>query len=175
MSQKESSSEDTPVLLLKARSVKMAPSPYMQTQILAELRASTQKSEQFLWYRRLALLCTPILMAVIFWSAQKTQEIYLAPAHQAVAIKVDVKVADGVEIAMAEIELPEGVRFNSATHPEINSQRILTLQWKSDSSKLTKLPFAVKSEDLGVKTIKVKFYDQKSHLNQEQLVQVKFI
>lgn len=166
---------DAAEVLVKARNIKFEPSPYMKTRILATLREKNQRTQKFVWYRNIAFLAAPIMIILLVLTLRLTQDIHIAPAYQAVAIKVDIQKADEVEIAMAEIELPEGVIFYSQAHPQINEQKTLSLDWSKIGAKITSLPFAVKANVLGEKKIKVRFFDKNKQLFQEQIIKLKFI
>lgn len=178
MSHDEKNSEASEVLV-KARSIKFEPSPYMKTRILAQLRENLtekkQRTQKFVWYRNIAILSVPVTIVLLVLTLRLAHDVHIAPAYQALAIKVDIQKADEVEIAIAEIELPEGVTFYSQAHPQINTQRTLSLDWNKMGPKISSLPFAVKANVLGEKKIKVRFFNKNKQLFQEQIIKFKFI
>jgi hypothetical protein len=147
-------------LFEQARGLTYEPSPYLETRVLAELRERKHRHSSLLFWKQVALAastaCLALFIYVTFFTGNGA---YNAQVNQAVAVRIELVKTLSSEIALAQIDLPEGVRFYSRRHPELQDQRQLTVAWESLKGK-SHLPFVVKADTAGIRTVRVSFYDR---------------
>lgn len=158
----------------KARSLTYEPSPYFETRVLAELRDRKSRQHGLIFWKRVAFAASTACLAVFLYVYLFVgTTIYNAEIHQAVAIRVELaKPAEG-EIAFAQVDLPEGLRFYSQRHPELQNQKQLQIAWDSIKDKKF-LPFVVMADHTGIQIVTVSFYDSENALVAKKTLRIRF-
>ncbi|MCM2321998.1 MAG: hypothetical protein NDJ90_01920 [Oligoflexia bacterium] len=153
------------------------PSPFLKTRVLAELREQRRqrsvRSVWALWKPALGFSAAAALMLVLWTGREARGPVFPATAGQPVAVKVDMKEWGGQKVASAKVELPRGVRFYSRSFPAIEQKSTLDLAWKEDGAPGA-LPIVVKADENGLKTVRVKFFDEGKKLVGERLLKIRF-
>ncbi|MCM2276690.1 MAG: hypothetical protein NDJ89_01280 [Oligoflexia bacterium] len=152
-------------------------SPFMKTRVMARLReeerAKAGWSLSTFWKPALASSAAAALL-VIVWNGREAQgPVFPATAGQPVAVKVEMPEKSARKVVFAQVELPRGVRFYSKSFPAIGEKTSLDLAWK-ESPAPSALPIIVKAEEKGIKTVKVKFFDDDRKLIGERQLKINF-
>jgi hypothetical protein len=165
-------------LFIAANTAVPEASPYTRTRVLAELnsRADSETREhrrRVTFWRGLSLASTfaAIVFAVLLTTTK--QEIFKVQLGQPILVEVNVKNANAFDVAMAEIELPEGVYIYSVAHPEMTGLRKVSVAWSPDKADAA-FPFVVKSDVVGKQKIKIRFYNNKNELAEEKIMILQF-
>jgi hypothetical protein len=90
-------------------------------------------------------------------------------------VRIDVRPLRGLEIAQAEIDLPEGVVFRSKSNPELDGKRHATVAWNTPSAGETHFPFIIEGDTDGLRKVTVKFFAKNKRLLAQRTVSLKFV
>lgn len=148
---------------------------YLKTRVLAHLETDAKQIKSLFFWKVLSLSSLASLALVIFFGISLLKKNNSADvfAKQAYVIHVDFNQMDQQQVAEAEIELPEDVRFVSS-NKDVQRERRLKLPVSVKNLGRGKLPFVVTSDFSGEKAIKVRLLNEKDELVREQILRVKF-
>ncbi len=150
-------------------------SPYLKTRVLAELDAKKRHQTVVFW-KRTAIASTAslflLIVALLFMFNREPSEGFNAFTGQPLLVKVSISDIKDYNVAYAEVELPEKVTFYSKTNLDVMGARSLTL-FNEPSDK--DLPFVIRSEEKGVKEVKVTLYDDSDQVILEKKINIKFV
>jgi hypothetical protein len=159
-------------IFAEAQKTELAPSAFLKTRILANIRG-LQMEKQNRIFKRFAFaapIAAIILVLLIIFIPESGMQIM---TNQNVLVKIEIKEIGSLDIAYAEIDLPDGVTFYSVRHPEINSQQNITIAW-TPQTETSKLPFIINAKTAGKKAIKIKFFDDNNNLVKEKSLNINF-
>lgn len=147
----------------------------LKTRVLAELRErrATRKARFWKWAAILSPVTSAAVAAVVWLGLQQQPSAFEAAVNRNILVKIEVADLRSEQIAFAEIELPDGVRFESSTYPELREKRSLVLAW-SGSLEQASLPLVVRASDTGLKSVKVRFLNKERQTVEEKTVKIRF-
>jgi hypothetical protein len=148
--------------------------PYLETRVLAQLRERRKQGSSLIWWKRLAIGTSSFsalaVALLVVWFVRGTT--YEAFVDQPFVVRIELKDLNQDKIAKARIELPAGVHFDIEQYPELKDQKTLTLHWtKQDASSV--FPFVLSATEAGVKTVKVKFFNDRDDVVAERVFNLK--
>lgn len=159
-------------ILESAKNVNLPTSaPFMKTRVLAilEERKNAKKMLFWKWIGFLSPVASVVAFVLFTYVSTPT---FTADIMQPVMVKVELKQASDIEVAFAEIELPEGVFFYSAKFPELKDKRSIRVAWSA--LKANELPLVVSSNHTGKKTIQINLKGQDENKVGEKKIQILF-
>jgi hypothetical protein len=165
--------EDLKGLFQKVESVSVELDPFLETRVLANWR-SRDTGKGLLFWKRLALgasACSLILllgMGTLLLRAVHPE----AYVGEPFAVRLDVKDLAKHSIARAQIRLPAGVAFEIDDYPELRESQELNLTW-NNRGETQFVPFLLKASESGLKTVVIRFFDEKNALVAEKSLSVK--
>lgn len=142
----------------------LSPSPYLKTRVLARLEERKETGRKLLFWRFAA--AAGVVLAVLFALLPLNKQ---EKFDSGVGTPFAVRVETGGQIAVIELELPEGLEFYSAKHPEISGLRSLRVAAGEKRS----IPFVLKSDRAGEAEVKVRFFGPENTLIAEKNIRVK--
>jgi hypothetical protein len=155
------------------RALPIEADPYLDTRVLAQLRERKRSGHSLAWWRRLAIGSSAVsavaLALLVVWFVRGTT--YEAFVDQPFVVRIELKDLNQDKIAKARIELPEGVYFDIEQYPELKDQKTLTLHWTKRDSEV--FPFVLSATEAGVKTVKVKFFNDRDDVVAERIFNLK--
>jgi hypothetical protein len=162
-------------LFARARELPVPQDPFLSTRVLAEYRARSRGPARPSFWKWLALVSTACSLVLITRNYYLSQGfVYSAAVNQAIAVRVEIEDLKHFDIAHAEIELPDGVHFYSKQHPEVFSEKSVTVAWNQGSGR-TRFPIVIKSDISGKKTVRVSFFDSNDKLVATRDVEIRFL
>ncbi len=172
MDQNEKTELQSKAAFARLRSTEIEPSPFFKQRVLANLpKEKAGRRELWFWRATAASsLCAFAALAIVHFSTPKASQSQVF-SNEAYVVQLDLS-GEGMKTAqVAEIILPEDVRFVSKSHPEISELRSLKLPV---NVALGRLPFVVKSDRAGVKDLKVRILGADGYVLEERTVNVSF-
>jgi hypothetical protein len=162
-------------LFARARELPVPQDPFLKTRVLGGYRSKAGKIEKSFAWKWLALASSALSLSLVAWIYISSQsQIYKAAMNEAVVVRVEVQDLQKMQIARADIELPEGVHFYSQAHPELSAERSLSVAWNGAANQ-TKFPFVIKSEASGKKMVHVSFFDSHNKLVATRDLEIRFL
>ena len=162
------------------RSARVEASPFLKTRVMARIRENeTAKREVWVW-RALTATSMALCVSVVWWhmDTQKKNSALLADAfntQQNYVIQIDLGGDRLKDARVAEVDLPDGVRFVSKTRPEVSELRNMRLPITEVDTQRSRLPFVVSSETSGRKELKLRILDEEGSVIQERVLSVNFV
>lgn len=166
--------ENLQAIFSEVRSKDFSAPPFMKTRVLAHVREVQMQRKQLFFWKALSSFAVAALVVVSLVTVQMSQK--STPdivTNQVYVIHVDFNQDDQARVAQAEVELPEGVHFESK-RPEIRNLRKLKLPVNIGAIGRAKLPFVLSSTSAGEKAIKVRLLDDGDQVVREQVMSFKF-
>ena len=146
-------------LFTTAKNTPVSMPPYMATRIIAIQKEKKAKSKGLLLWKSLALSSLSLCLLLVFTLTTKSTSQLEALSNEPYLVRVEMNKINKLNVAEAEIILPEGVYFYSKSMPELNNLNELRLAWSSDIAKPI-LPFIVKANKNGTQKVKIRFLDK---------------
>lgn len=163
------------------RNAELEPSPFMKSRILARLEEKKSVgwreawSNAWVWRAVSAVAITACAVLIITRTQDTTNsnqgQVY---ALQPYVIHLDLGGEGLRDAQIAEVELPDGVKFVSKAHPEISELRKLQLPVPDSSTGRSRLPFVVRADRVGVQDLKLKILNEKNEVIEERVLSVNF-
>lgn len=161
-------------LFADLRKVEISAPVFMKTRVLAQLReARSLRSKLFFWKAISTFAMTALVVVLLVTFNLSRQPSPVVVANQVYVIHIDFNQDDQTRVAQAEVELPEGVQFESK-RPEIRGLRKLKLPVTIGGVGRAKLPFVLSSASAGEKEIQVRLLDSDNQLIRKQVMKFKF-
>ena len=161
-------------LFKELRNEQIEAPPYIETQIMSRLKERQRSKLSTRIWKMASVGLMAVLMVVggrlVYISGDAS---FKAEVEKPYVVRVELNEFKDSTFAEAEIILPEGVYFYSKSLNELNKMQSLRLAW-DDSFKGDFLPFVIKSNVEGRKLVKIKFYDAKSNVMKEKMVNLVF-
>ena len=159
-------------LFAVAREESIEAPPYLKTRVLQELQSRQRQHSRILLWRRMSIASMLLIGVIVGWLLRSGQEeaAFIAAVGRPMAVRIELAAA---AVDSVEIELPEGVVFYSEKLGSLAQEKILTLQLGPDYAG-GKLPIVVKSNEEGLKMIKVRMLDGKQGLIGERWLRIEF-
>jgi hypothetical protein len=161
-----------------AKKVDVASSPFLATRVMASLSTVQRKDRSlFVWKSFSGLMAAfAIAFAVLLFSPESSvKQALVAKINRPVVVRIETQELKAMnsDIVVAEVELPEGVFFESKKYPKLALERSLRLNMALDT-KQPYLPVMIRGEHAGVKTIQVKFLDKDRKVVSVKKVPIEF-
>jgi hypothetical protein len=172
MDQNEKTELQSKAAFARLRNTEIEPSPFFKQRVLANLpQEKPGRSELWFWRATAAsALCAFAVLAVVHFTTPRGPYPQVF-SNEAYVVQLDLS-GEGMKTAqVAEIILPEDVKFVSKSHPEISELRSLKLPV---NVALGRLPFVVKSDRAGLKDLKVRILGVDGAVLEERTVSVSF-
>jgi hypothetical protein len=148
--------------------------PYLKTRVMARLEVRRRAGQKLLLWKWIACASTLALSLLILVPGfRHGSAAFEAGKGSPFALRVEVTELPEAAVAAVEVEVPEGLHFYSARHPEISDQKILRIAFNSDRK--MGIPFILKSDREGAARVKVRFWDTKNSLLAEREIEVKIM
>lgn len=123
-----------------------------------------------------AILVSLILLIFLFHSMYKNhqynKDVLIAENLKPQSLKVSLDNSSNAVIEYIRIEMPLGVYFYSEMSPEIREKKVFVIYPDKDSKEV---PVLIKSEDTGIKELKVTFHDLNGQQVAEKIIKLKFL
>jgi hypothetical protein len=149
--------------------------PYLETRVLAKLRGKKSTPLSLEFWKRIAIGSSALSMVLLIGLGVfllKPSSHPEAFVGEPFAVKLEVRDLQKFAIAKAKIELPDGVNFELEEVPELANQREVTLTWKNQGESHF-IPFILKGNEVGQKTVKIVFYDKANNVVAERKLSVR--
>lgn len=161
-----------------AKKVEVVSSPFLATRVMASLSTIERKDRSLLVWRSFSGLMAAfaIVFAVLLFSPESAvKQSLVAKINKPVVVRIETQQLREMdsEIVLAQVDLPEGVFFESKKYPQLSLERSLRLNVALDT-KQAYLPVLIRSEHKGVKTIQVKFLDKDQKVVSVKMVPIEF-
>lgn len=160
-------------LFSEVRKADFSAPPFLKTRVMAQLRESRSMKRSLFFYKALSSVALAALVAVSVISLRPGSPVSENVMNQVYVIHVDFNQDDQARVAKAEVELPEGVQFESK-RPEVRELRRMKLPVSVSAVGRGKLPFVLSSKDAGEKFIRVKLLDHEDRVVREQTMKFRF-
>ena len=160
-------------ILSKLNQEDLLPHPYLKTRILAvarELRATERKLFFWKMFSTLSMAC--LVMSLYFHPFTNHQN--SIPLNTPYVIHMNFNDQESTHVAIAEIQLPQGISFHSEKNLSLREARQLRLPVFLTKDGRYKLPFVVVASGEGTKKIHVRLFDKDNHLVKESFIKVNF-
>lgn len=145
---------------------------YLSTRVLAHYETQSVHKRLRIW----KLLATAFgLSAVVLVSmfTMKSDPSFQASVFQPHVVRVQVDAMPEGQVVEAQITLPQGVEFYSASFPELSAERQLVMDVSLKDGKLI-APFVVRGHEQGRKKVKIHFLNDKQQVVMEKTVDILF-
>jgi len=153
------------------------PHPYWKTRILARLEESTNQTRSAqIWKFSFAFSSVFGVVGILFAgyllsnNNPRTQVGFIAEVNKPYVLRVDLKeLINDAQIASAEIHLSDGLYFYSETYPDLGEKRSLRVAWEKERPVL---PFVLVGSEVGLKPVKIAFYNKDMQLVIEKEINI---
>ena len=152
-------------LFRRLRQVPVEPPPFLGTRVFAELRQRARRPGWLAWSSTLVgILAVATLVFVLM--AEPRYEAFVA---QPFLVKIELKSLQLRNVKLAEIVLPDGVRFPL---PGLDREKRLRLAWKAGDDRPF-FSFVLKGDKVGMKKVVVRFRDERDRVVAERRLHIR--
>ncbi len=148
---------------------------FLETRVLSEYRSNQKHSHQLFVWKSIALTLSLLIIAFVGFYQIQYHSTFQAIAFQPIELQIDLKEARSSKIAYALVELPDGVQFYSKKFPEVGNKKSLKFNLAKKIDKFDYYSIVVHSNSVGLKKIKVHFFDSESKLISVRDMDVQFM
>ena len=151
-------------LMLLARTVNVEASPFLKTRVMARIKESQKRNGALKLWKilsgGLATLSAVLLVLLVSPLNRHTEDTALnAQVGKTVVLRID---ADDVlmsiqDVTFAEVELPDGMKFESKRFPQVAQQNTLRLRLENSQQQLGYLPIPIRAHSDGIKTVQIRY------------------
>ena len=159
------------------KSARIEAPPFRKSRILAQLEGRKKASREVLFWRLIAGVATCACIALVafnsrsLFSSEGNESLY---AMKPYVIHVDFGNEKLTGAMIAEVELPDGVKFFSKAHPEVSKLTSMRMDIPDVIEGRSRLPFVVTADRPGIAHLKIRIMDENNQLVRERVISVNF-
>lgn len=159
-------------ILKEIKAAEVKSDPYLATRVMAHVNSQQTAKPQWFWKVSTIVSLLTCLVVLFFNRPSQITPNFSAEVNKPQVVKVEVAPFNFTETIQAEIILPDNVEFYSNDYMELSQLR--TLRLNIDPNSMKSLPFIIKGDVQGNKSIQVKFYDSNDKLVKTKEINILF-
>jgi hypothetical protein len=160
--------------ILKQLDKDLVPDPYLLQKVWTKTSEKKGYRREIFFWRGLSLASMSLLAILLVYPHQpEALKNPTTPINNAIVFHLDNESGIAYENVRMEMEIPEGVEFNSS-NAQIAKKKMLSLNTGRFDIGKSRLPFVVKAKTPGPKQFKIHVFDEHNNLIKEKIVTIQF-